>query len=61
MIKNLPGEKAGCEKGHSFQARGAAWTKALLIYIELVVNPNNPDRFYQATVKSWLPFSLLLI
>lgn len=61
MIKNLLGEGAGSEKRHSFQARGTAWTKALLIYIELVVNPNNSKRFYQAIVKSRLPLSLLLI
>lgn len=47
----MPGEGGGSGKQHSFRARGAAWTKALLIYTEFVVNPNNPDIFYQATVK----------
>lgn len=48
MEKGIPGKRCHRDKG-------------LLIYIELVVNPNNPDLFYRKTIKSWLPVSLQLI
>lgn len=48
MGKGIPGKRCHRDKG-------------LLIYIELVVNPNNSDLFNWKTIKSWLPVSLLLI
>ena len=60
MIKNLPGEKRRKWERAS-QAKGAAETKALLIYIERAVNPNNPELFHQASGESWLHSFFALI